>query len=181
MPAGSRDLPRGWPRQQRGCGIPRDRVWRWRTLLSPASPKESHVLCFFNQNAKSKSRHSIPMPDHHPDPGYLLRTWHHDDRKCARATWSFAAGSASAPTPLSRPPGEGQRRRSIPRRRGRPARPPSCYGAGVARKPRFREVGSRNSPTIWPALLIPRASVKRAPGKSSGVKVVPSKRKPWVP
>jgi site-specific DNA recombinase len=25
-------------------------------------------------------RHSIPMPDHHPDPGYLLRTWHHDGR-----------------------------------------------------------------------------------------------------
>ena len=25
-------------------------------------------------------KHSIPMPDHPPDPGYLLRTWHHDDR-----------------------------------------------------------------------------------------------------
>ena len=23
-------------------------------------------------------KHSIPMPDHPPDPGYLLRTWHHD-------------------------------------------------------------------------------------------------------
>jgi len=23
-------------------------------------------------------KHSIPLPDHHPDPGYLLRTWHHD-------------------------------------------------------------------------------------------------------
>ena len=25
-------------------------------------------------------KHSIPMPDHPPDPGYLLRTWHHDVR-----------------------------------------------------------------------------------------------------
>jgi hypothetical protein len=25
-------------------------------------------------------KHSIPMPDHPPDPGYLLRTWHHDRR-----------------------------------------------------------------------------------------------------
>jgi len=25
-------------------------------------------------------RHSIPLPDHHPPPNYLLRTWRHDHR-----------------------------------------------------------------------------------------------------
>ena len=55
------------------------------------------------------------------------------------------------------------------------------YGTGVARKPwTLKKPILANCPTIWPTLLIPKATVLVAPGTSSGVKVVPSKTKPWL-
>ena len=44
-------------------------------------------------------KHSIPMPDHPPDPGYLLRTWHHDDRNahCNCSPDNSTLGSSRQP------------------------------------------------------------------------------------
>src|SRR5438309_966122 len=38
--------------------------------------------------------------------------------------------------------------------------------------------GESNIPTIWPALLMPLATVKLEPGTSIGVKLAPERRKP---
>jgi len=43
-------------------------------------------------------KHSIPMPDHPPDPGYLLRTWHHDDRNAHRDRGSPPSRASPRPS-----------------------------------------------------------------------------------
>ncbi len=50
-------------------------------------------------------------------------------------------------------------------------------GTGVATKP-WPLV--KSLPAIWPAALIPKASVEKAPGTSIVVKLAPSLRNPWA-
>ena len=48
-------------------------------------------------------KHSIPMPDHPPDPGYLLRTWHHDDRNAHTREYRAARQCVSRAHSTRRP------------------------------------------------------------------------------